>query len=224
MDLVGLPSFSTYPTTGSSLSDSRDALNWEASGHSSTWSTSFYQTVGASGLTSATLHHDVTRDIRGGHAVFADVDTAYLPNWSRSLGHSIPIVGYDDCAGTGGSYVKSLTLASSPCEGYDGERLDLRGAREQPLPLPQVPPAPRVLNPRSPRSHFLPTPTAAASANARRRLARPPRGRWRAEQPRPSSTTWSTPAIPSARAQLSAYEIRKRCTAEPGDVATCAAL
>ena len=60
---AGLPSFSTYPTTGSSLSDSHDALNWEASGHSSTWSTFFYQTVGASGLTSATLHHDVTRDI-----------------------------------------------------------------------------------------------------------------------------------------------------------------
>jgi len=97
---AGLPSFSTYPTTGSSLSDSRDALNGEASGHSSTWSTFFYQTVGASGLTSATLHHDVTRDIWGGHAVFADVDTAYLPNWSRSLGHSIAIVGYDDSAGT----------------------------------------------------------------------------------------------------------------------------
>jgi hypothetical protein len=58
--------------------------------------TFFYQTVGARGLTSATLHHDVTRDIWGGHAVFADVDTAYLPNWSRSLGHSI--VGYDDSA------------------------------------------------------------------------------------------------------------------------------
>jgi hypothetical protein len=46
--LAGLPSFSTYPTTGSRLSDSRDALNWEASGHSSTRSTFFYQTVGAS--------------------------------------------------------------------------------------------------------------------------------------------------------------------------------
>jgi hypothetical protein len=60
----------------------------------------FYQTVGAGGLTSATLHHDVTRDIWGGHAVFADVDTTYLPNWSRSLGHSIAIVSYDDSAGT----------------------------------------------------------------------------------------------------------------------------
>ena len=32
--------------------------------------------------------------------MLADVDTAYLPNWSRSLGHSIAIVGYDDDAGT----------------------------------------------------------------------------------------------------------------------------
>ena len=30
----------------------------------------------------------------------ADVDTAHLPNWSRSLGHSIAIVGYDDSADT----------------------------------------------------------------------------------------------------------------------------
>jgi hypothetical protein len=97
---AGLPSFGTYPTHGSSLHDSRDVLNWEASGHSSSWSTFFYQDVSASGLSSATLHHDITRDIWGGHAVFADVNTAYLPNWSRGLGHSIAIVGYDDTAGT----------------------------------------------------------------------------------------------------------------------------
>ena len=56
--------------------------------------------MSASGLTSTTLHHDITRDIYGGHAVLADVNTAYLPNWSRGLGHSIAIVGYDDTAGT----------------------------------------------------------------------------------------------------------------------------
>ena len=97
---AGLPSFSSYPTTGSTLGDARDVLNWEASGHASTWKTFFYQVVGASGLSSATLHHDITRDIYGGHAVLADVNTAYLPNWSRGLGHSIAIVGYDDTAGT----------------------------------------------------------------------------------------------------------------------------
>ena len=97
---AGLPDFSTYPTHGSSLHDSRDVLNWEASGHSSSWSTFFYQDVSASGLTSSTLHHDITRDIWGGHAVFVDVDTAYLPNWNHSVGHSIAVVGYDDKAGT----------------------------------------------------------------------------------------------------------------------------
>jgi hypothetical protein len=96
----GLAHFSTYPTTGASLDDSRDVLNWEASGHASTWRTFFYQVVSASGLTAATLHHDIARDIYGGHAVLATVNTAYLPNWSRSLGHSIAIIGYDDNADT----------------------------------------------------------------------------------------------------------------------------
>jgi hypothetical protein len=96
----GLAHFRTYPTTGASLSDSRDVLNWEASGHAQTWRTFFYQVVPASGLSSATLHHDIKRDIWGGHAVLATVNTAYLPNWSRGLGHSIAIVGYDDHAGT----------------------------------------------------------------------------------------------------------------------------
>jgi hypothetical protein len=97
---AGLASFSTYPTTGSSLSDSRDVLNWEASGHASGWSSFFYEIVGAGSLASSTLHNDIKRDISGGHALVAAVNTAYLPNWSRSLMHSIAIVGYDDAAGT----------------------------------------------------------------------------------------------------------------------------
>jgi hypothetical protein len=97
---AGLAHFATYPTTGASLADSRDVLNWEGSGHNSRWATCFYQVVPASGLSSATLHHDIKRDIYGGHAVLATVDTAFLPNWSRSLGHSILVIGYDDNAGT----------------------------------------------------------------------------------------------------------------------------
>jgi hypothetical protein len=97
---AGLASFTYYPTHGTQLANARDVLNWEASGHASGWSTFFYQDVAASGLSATTLHHDITRDISGGHAVFADVDTGYLPNWSRSLGHSIAIIGYDDTAGT----------------------------------------------------------------------------------------------------------------------------
>ena len=96
---AGLPSFSTYPTTGSSLGDIRDVLNWEASGHSSSWSSFFYEKVSGS-VSATTLHSDVARDITGNHALVVTVDTAYLPNWSRSLGHAIAIVGYDDSAGT----------------------------------------------------------------------------------------------------------------------------
>jgi hypothetical protein len=96
----GLASFSSYPTTGANLSDSRDVLNWEGSRHASAWDSFFYARVSTSGLTSSKLHGDIVRDIYGGHAVLAAVDTGYLPNWSRSLGHSIAIVGYDDTAHT----------------------------------------------------------------------------------------------------------------------------
>jgi hypothetical protein len=96
----GLASFASYPSTGATLAGSRDVLNWEASGHASGWQNFFYQVVGASGLSAATLHGDIKRDIYGGHAVLTSVNTAYLPNWSRSLGHSIAVIGYDDSAGT----------------------------------------------------------------------------------------------------------------------------
>ena len=95
----GLPSFSTYPTNGSSIGDIRDVLNWEASNHASAWSSFFYERIAAN-VSSSTLHADVTRDITGNHAIVVTVDTAYMPNWSRSLGHAIAIVGYDDSAGT----------------------------------------------------------------------------------------------------------------------------
>ncbi len=97
---AGLASFSTYPTTGANLSDARDALNWEASGHASGWSTYFYSVVSSSGLTLTKLHADVKKTIDGGHAVVVATDTGYLPNWSRSLSHAITIVGYDDVKST----------------------------------------------------------------------------------------------------------------------------
>ncbi|HUS33579.1 MAG TPA: hypothetical protein VMZ53_33985, partial [Kofleriaceae bacterium] len=97
---AGLAHFASYPTTGANLSDSRDVLNWEASRHSTSYKTFFYAVVPTSGLTSSRLHSDITHDIYGGHAVLAAVDTDFLPNWNRSLGHSIAIVGYDDTAGT----------------------------------------------------------------------------------------------------------------------------
>ena len=54
----------------------------------------FQEASDAAGVWGPSVHH------LGFGAVFADVNTAYLPNWSRGLGHSIAIVGYDDTAGT----------------------------------------------------------------------------------------------------------------------------
>jgi hypothetical protein len=97
---AGMANFSTYPSTGANMTDLRDALNWEASGHAKDYATFFYSIVSASGLTQATLHADVTKTIDGGHAVVVAADTGLLPNWSRSLSHAITVVGYDDKAST----------------------------------------------------------------------------------------------------------------------------
>lgn len=97
---AGMASFTSYPTTGATLVDVRDAMNWEASGHASNYASFFYSIVSSKGLTTTTLHADVKKTIDGGHAVVAAVDTGYLPNWSRSLSHAITIVGYDDAATT----------------------------------------------------------------------------------------------------------------------------
>jgi hypothetical protein len=92
----GIASFTSYPSTGSTIADARDAMNWEASGHAANWSTFFYTLVSASGMTATKLHDDIKKTIDGGHAVVVATDTAYLPNWSRSLSHAITVVGYDD--------------------------------------------------------------------------------------------------------------------------------
>jgi hypothetical protein len=97
---AGIDNFSVYPTTGANLVDARDALNWEASGHSAGWSTFFYAIVYASTVTQSRMHTHLTGDLRGGHAVVIFADTGYLPNWSRSLSHAITVVGFDDRAGT----------------------------------------------------------------------------------------------------------------------------
>jgi len=96
----GIASFASYPSPGANLHDVRDALNWEASGHASNWSTFFYEIRSTSGLTLATLRSDVKKTIDGGHAIVATTDTGYLPNWGRSLSHAITIVGYDDTKNT----------------------------------------------------------------------------------------------------------------------------
>jgi hypothetical protein len=97
---AGMASFASYPTTGANLVDVRDAMNWEASGHASSYASFFYSIVSSKGLTAATLHADIKKTIDGGHAIVAAADTGYLPNWSRALSHAITIVGYDDVAST----------------------------------------------------------------------------------------------------------------------------
>ncbi len=97
---AGTASFASYPTTGATLVDAREVLNWEASKHAANYGSFFYSIVSASGLTANKLHADVKSTIDGGHAVVVAADTAKLPNWSRSLSHAITIVGYDDVAKT----------------------------------------------------------------------------------------------------------------------------
>ncbi len=95
----GLVTFYNYPYAGAGLGDVTNTLNWEASGHSSNWQNYFYVTVSSSGLSAATLQSDIVSDINGGHAVVAEVDTGYLPNWRTALYHFITIIGYDTTAG-----------------------------------------------------------------------------------------------------------------------------
>jgi len=96
----GMASFTSYPSTGANLTDLRDALNWEASGHASGWASFFYSIAKSSSMTQSSLHADIKKTIDGGHAVVAAADTGLLPNWSRSLSHAITVVGYDDTAST----------------------------------------------------------------------------------------------------------------------------
>ncbi len=117
----GLAEFSYYPTLGATLPDTRDALNWEISGHAAGWATWYYALQPAWGArwSEAQLHADVAWDIGyDNRPVVVAVDTAYLPNWSRSLGHSIVIVGYDDIART----YTYLDTCGRACNGSAGNR------------------------------------------------------------------------------------------------------
>lgn len=99
---AGLPDYSTYPTGGSALTDVRDVLNWEASGHNTNnWSTYFYARVSSSGLTASTLHTDIYDDISQGYPVVAEVITKDLPNWPSGSNaiHYITVIGYSDPSG-----------------------------------------------------------------------------------------------------------------------------
>lgn len=97
------------------MTDVRDVLNWEASGHNtSNWSTYFYVRVSSSGLNADTLLSDVEQDINSGKPVVAEVMTQDLPNWPASGGgqvHYITITGYDNYNGGTYTYVDSCGKA-----------------------------------------------------------------------------------------------------------------
>jgi hypothetical protein len=117
----GLDEFSYYPTLGATLPDTRDAINWEVSGHSPGWANWYYamQPAWGSRWSETQLHADVAWDIGyDNRPVVAAVNTAYLPNWSRSLGHTIVIVGYDDIART----YTYLDTCGKACNGSAGNR------------------------------------------------------------------------------------------------------
>jgi len=89
-------------TVFGTLPDSRDALNWEASGHASNWASYFYAWVKVSSLTDALLNSYIRWDVYTAHApVVVFVMTDYLPNWTRTgLAHAITVYGFDDAADT----------------------------------------------------------------------------------------------------------------------------
>ncbi len=98
----GMINFTYYRTHGAAIADIRDALNWEASGHSGSDATFFYLSEMPS--SQVDLHDFVVSDIvNSSVSVVADVDAHYLPNWSVPAGtvnHSITIIGFNDTAGT----------------------------------------------------------------------------------------------------------------------------
>ncbi|MFI5273875.1 MAG: hypothetical protein ACHQ4H_12650 [Ktedonobacterales bacterium] len=106
----GMVTFKSYSSAGTYLGDLTNTLNWEASGHSSSWQNYFYLSVpnwykDSSGkytikVSKSTVNSDIVADINGGHAVVVEVNTTNLPNWNRNgLTHYITIVGYDNTTG-----------------------------------------------------------------------------------------------------------------------------
>jgi hypothetical protein len=106
----GMVTFSSYSSAGTYLGDMTNTLNWEASGHSSSWQNYFYASVpnwtynSSTGkwvpVSESTVNSDIVSDINGGHPVVVEVNTTNLPNWNRNgIYHYITIVGYDNTTG-----------------------------------------------------------------------------------------------------------------------------
>jgi hypothetical protein len=136
---TGATNFYAYPTLGAGQAGIRDALNWEISGHSSSWQNYFYAWVTTSSLTVDTFDYDLSSDIYiWAVPVSAAVNTAYLPNWSKSLSHQIAIVGYNHVFTPAGginfsaSTVSYIDTCGKSCGGgADGRQGVVRTISEQ---------------------------------------------------------------------------------------------
>ncbi len=90
-------------SSGVTLYNMRDALNWEASHENQdNWKDYFYTVVWWNQADPEIFHADVQDDLANAHVpVVAEVNARLLPTWSPdgpAVNHFITIVGYDDTA------------------------------------------------------------------------------------------------------------------------------
>jgi hypothetical protein len=94
----GIVDFTYYSSRGGSIGDAALALNWEIFGDEHF----FWSLKRVPGVSQTTFVNDVKADLFDyGTPVLVAVNTyvsssVRLPNWTRSIGHAIAIVGYDD--------------------------------------------------------------------------------------------------------------------------------
>ncbi len=111
----GQVTYLSYPNAYTTFNDLRDAMNWEASNHNtSTWSTYFYISVGASSMSASTMRSYIMSDVAwAGHPPVVSVNDDYLPEWHQiHTSHFISIIGYDNNAGT---YTYVETCGNTSC-------------------------------------------------------------------------------------------------------------
>jgi len=95
---AGEMSWETYPDAYTAFNDVRDALNWEASGHSASYMNYFYVVAGLSDNTEIAFENDVQTDVTTyGVPVIVSVNDSYLPDWpaTTKTSHFINILGYN---------------------------------------------------------------------------------------------------------------------------------
>lgn len=126
-DPVGMMDSSRYTSWGVTLYGMDNALNWAASGESSsTWLNYFYIIAWKDQQTPQSLHDDVVSDVYTSHVpVVAEVDPTYLnTNWTNTyhgVHHFITIIGYDDIAG---KYEYTDTCGTSTHRNYFSKNSD----------------------------------------------------------------------------------------------------